>query len=275
MFKQFCISESLKFDRYESVISSVMRELRKSLIEKMDFLQRPKSPTFSLEMKNTFQHFEKALSKSDKLDFSKFGHLFFTTKVPEYKDPTKEVEVKFFYSLNRNLKDYGAASGKNILINFPSEEHFIMFMSKNKEVVDSMEDLLVHELTHIVDPYLSKKTVTEMKSKLKGVIDALDNDDFELYYSVPWEKLAFGTQNVRRIVKDWTTTKEFNEIAASKDIKTVKEYFKTKMRELPSIISKIDSIKNDKDRRKETMTNVAKAINTLNDKYERWVRGNK
>lgn len=275
MFKQFCISESLKFDRYESVISSVMRELRKSLIEKMDFLQRPKSPTFSLEMKNTFQHFEKALSKSDKLDFSKFGHLFFTTNVPEYKDPTKEVEVKFFYSLNRNLKDYGAATGKNILINFPSEEHFIMFMSKNKVVVDSMEDLLVHELTHIVDPYLSKKTVTEMKSKLKGVIDALEHDDFELYYSVPWEKLAFGTQNVRRIVKDWTTTKEFNEIAASKDIKAVKEYFKTKMKELPSIISKIDSIKSDKERRKETITNVAKAINVLNDKYERWVRGNK
>lgn len=275
MFKQFCISESLKFDRYESVISSVMRELRKSLIEKMDFLQRPKSPTFSLEMNKTFLQFECALNANPKSNFSKYAHLFFTTKVPEYKDPTKEVEVKFYYSLNRNLKDAGITSGKEIIINFSSPEHFIMFMSKNKGVVDSLEDVLVHELTHVVDPYLSKKTVKEMNSKLKGVLDSLDNDDFELYYSVPWEKLAFGTQNVRRIVKEWTASKEFGEIAASKDIKSVKEYFKTKMKELPSIISNIDSIKTNKERRRETITNVAKAVEALNDKYVRWVNGSK
>lgn len=271
-FKQLYISESLKMNRYEKYIDQVLKELKKSLLETMPYLKEIKSvediKKNQFKIRLDFQKFTKARNTiTNDNDFEKYGHKFITISVPKYLEK-EDVEVNFYFCLD-DRKLFGAlASTKKpeIMIMFDYED-LIRFVLGNREVVNKKEDIIVHELAHIIDP--SRDKTKKMLQKTIAANIKTNDGDFEPYYKLPWEKVAFHTQNVRRVIHDIVKDKEFHKIADSGSVQAVSKYLYDKIKDLKQYLDTKEEIRD----RNKIYKELYKEVLDIVDKYKASIEG--
>lgn len=271
-FKELYIAESLKMGRYEKSIADILKSLRESLFETMpylkDYVEKQDVSSIKFKLKLDFEKFKKAYSKiTSSNEFSKYGHKFITLEVPEYKDPKKIISVNIYFCLDDETSNTALTSTENpeILIFF-NHLTLLSFIRKYKSTVNFIEDAIVHELTHIVDPSMKSK---DMLKKTVEANTKYDKGQEEDYFKLPWEKAAFHTQNVRRMFKDIVHTKEFIEIANSKDVKKVSKYLMDKVRGLKEYLDGRIEILD----RNKIYKEIYKEIDALLDRYKKSIEG--
>jgi len=269
-FKELYIAESLKMGRYENSIADILKSLRESLFETMpylkDYVENQDLSSIKFKLQLDFEKFKKAYSKVSPNEFSKYGYKFITLEVPEYKDPKKTISVNVYFCL---LDDDKIVASTNIekpeFIIFFNHLSLLSFVRNSKAAVNFIEDSIVHELTHIVDPSMKSKSL--IKKTVAANIKA-DSGQEEEYFKLPWEKAAFHTQNVRRMFKNITHTKEFIEIANSKDVKKVSKYLMDKVRGLKEYLDGRIEILD----RNKIYKEIYKEIDDLLDRYKKSIQ---
>lgn len=264
MFKNFCIQENLKLDRYESSIKKVLLELKRALIDKLTFLK--KGGNIDFQLKYVYRQFEEAFKKQHATnDFSNYAIKFTTIEVPEYKDPTKTISIDFYYTLDSNVTHAGLSNGKDVLLNLKPQV-LLNFVMGDKAIVEYIEDNIVHEITHIIDPGFNASDKT-IKKIVSANIKA-DKGDDEEYYNLHWEKVAFHTQNVRRFIQNILKSEQFKNILKTKDVEKVKVYLENEYRKLKDYIDTRYEIKDKKKLYKE----VYKEIVYIISEYSNFVK---
>jgi hypothetical protein len=268
-----------------------MIELRKSLIEKLDFMKTKPKSLWPFELKLIYSHFDKALLKNNNVmtnaiekikkdnpdaskeklagfindipnvGFDKYAHKFFNVEVPSYLDNEKKINITFYYTLSDRVDYLALARKTEVLINFKTEQ-LLRFISSDKIIKEYIEDSVAHEITHIIDPGFNRGVKTT--KRIMTAQSKADSGNYEEYFNLPWEKVAYHTQNVRRFLHNILKSKEFQEVWKTKDIQKFSSFMLDKVKSLKEYLSdKLEIVD-----RNKIYKEVYKEIVHMIDKYK-------